>query len=408
MARTGPFTIVIPTHNDPAQCQLVLESLIAENAAVQLDLRVVFLANDTLPGATERLEEIASGERYAALEPRVWRARSPWPVSEGNVRHTLGENLNEIAAEFLIIGNTDRVSLAVLKEAWAYLLENQLDLLLVGIINREAFRGKPMRHLYFPPRHMFPKNHLLHGKGYGTTTFADAMLDNGPIDYLSFIGCQIYTHKFFREMCALYDEFPESLYVQSIATLELTMRKDWQVGFFPSVVVVRVYVLPDDGSLELVNNDRYRTDRGLSRHTFLCAVTNSLYLSQAAFSIFVNSQSVSLRFANPQYMYSNVLWRLASEFSGMLAGATRDPTCRYTAGEMQDVVAFARRLRTVDIGLRAEQKELVCAWIEQFDMLGDYKDPGIIKYLVATGQGVLGLLDVRKNMERWLVHLFAV
>src|SRR5512140_1271576 len=160
MAGLDSFTIVVPTRDDPARCQQLLEGLIRDNAQAGLALHAVFLVNDTGAGATNRLQETISNEAFASLQPRLLHADRNFPTVEENIRHTLGANLDAVDNQFLVIGNSDQVNLGALGDAVAYLRKHQLDLLLVGVMNREVHEGKPVRQLYTTPRHLNPKNRL--------------------------------------------------------------------------------------------------------------------------------------------------------------------------------------------------------------------------------------------------------
>jgi hypothetical protein len=403
------FTIVIPTRDNPASCEQVLDALLLESAGIDLPLRVTFLVNDTGASATSRLEETIGEGRFATLRPRFLRAERNHPTVEENIRHTLGANLDAVDEHFLIIGNSDHVHLGVLRDAAQYLRKHQLDLLLVGVINCEVYEGKTARQFYATPRHLNPKNRLRAGSSYGKDIFSDVMMDYGPVDYLAYIGCQIYSKAFFRAMCAVQAALPEPLYSIPVATLELTTRQQWVVGFFPEVVVTRIDHLQYGENSAQQPPDwwvvRSRTDRGLSGDLLCSVITNSLQLSPEAFATLVNSQMVAMSRGQSQYVFWNFLFVLVKQISHRVRDALSHAPLRYSAGELQDIVAFGHRLSAVDIGLSAPESATICAWLQYFGLIGDYSDPDMIRKLISGLGLVLTLLDSRSGMERWIASL---
>jgi hypothetical protein len=402
------FTLVIPTRDNPELCRQVLERLIAENSAIGMPLRVTFLVNDTGEGANELLDRTIAEERFSVLQPQLLRAKQNYPTVEENIRHTLGPNLDSIDEHFLIIGNSDQPNLPQLHVAVQYLRQHQLDLLLVGVINREVYEGKPVRQLYATPRHMNPKNRLGPGSAFGPTIFADAISDYGPVDYLAYIGCQIYTKKFFREMCRVQEELAEPVYSIPLACLELTSRQDWTVGFFPEIVVTRVDHLqygPDSGQ-QSPNwwVTRARTDRGLSDHIFLSVISSSLQLCDAAFSTLVNSHMIATQRGSSRYLFSNFLFNAVEQLGGYLQSSQKSESCRYSAKELADIVEFGARLRAVDIGLSEQRREMIGIWLRHFSDVQGYSNPETIEKLVSGAVAILTLLNARAGMERWVAQ----
>lgn len=395
------FTVVVPTRDGAPACRQLLDLLKKESEAVALDLRVVFLGNDTQASAREAVRAMVTEEKYAALRPAFFQADQEYSSAEENIRYTLGKNLAAVDEHFLIIGNTDQVNLATLRDALQYIDEHQIDLLLVGVINREVYEGKTLRQFDTTPRHFNAKKNLVHAKRcHGTDIFAKSMTDYGPVDYNCFIGAQIYTKAFFIESCAVQETMPEQIYSIPLATLEVTMRKDWNVGFFPEVVSIRIDELEHP-----VSAGRQRTDRGLSNHVFFSAVSNTLNLSPEAFAIVVNSHAVSVRRGMRQYIYSNFLYNFVEQVSNQIRQSSEDAAHRYSASELADIVRFGKRLQQVDIGLPADQRNAICTWLQQFDVLGDLSDQKKIDALLAGSAPVLRLLNSRPDMERWVAQM---
>jgi hypothetical protein len=402
------FTLVIPTRDNPELCRQVLEQLIAENSAIGMPLRVTFLVNDTGDGADESLDRTVAEERFSVLQPQLLRAKQNYPTVEENIRHTLGPHLDSIDEHFLIIGNSDQPNLQHLHVAVQYLREHQLDLLLVGVLNREMYEGKPVRQLYATPRHINPKNRLGPGRTFGRTIFADAISDYGPVDYLAYIGCQIYTKKFFLEMCRVQEELAEAVYSIPLACLELTSRRDWAVGFFPEIVVTRVDHLqygPNSGQQGpnwwVI---RARTDRGLSDHIFLSVISSSLQLCDKSFNTLVNSQMIAIPRGSSRYLFSNFLFAAVEQLGGYLQSYQKSESCRYAAKELTDIVQFGARLRTVDIGLSEQTREMIGDWLQHFDDVQGYSNSEVIEKLVSGAVAILTLLNARVGMERWVAQ----
>lgn len=409
MAISDSFTIVVPTRDDPVRCQHMLEYLIQQNTHSELSIRAVFLVNDTGADATNRLQEAISAGQFASLQPRLLQARQNFPTVEENIRHTLGGNLDAVDEHFLIVGNSDQVDLGALRGAIAYLRDHRLDLLLVGVNNREIYEGKPVRQLYSTPRHLNPKNRLAPGSCHGKDTFSDAIADYGPVDYLAYIGCQIYTKKFFRELCRIQSELSEPLYSIPVASLELSTRQDWDIGFYPDVVVTRIDHLQYGANSAQQPPDwwvfRSRTDRGLSRHILLAVISNSSYLSPSAFKTLVNSHTVSIPRGCPQYIFSNFLFSFVQQACNSVRLADKDATLRYCTSELCDIVKFGKRLGETEIGLPSDRQALISAWLQLFGVIGDYSQTDKITELMSSSSAILTLLDGRPGMERWISQL---
>lgn len=408
MAISDSFTIVVPTRDDPIRCQHMLESMV-QNTHPELSIRVVFLVNDTGSDATNRLEKTISAGQFASLQPRLLRATRNFPTVEENIRHTLGGSLDAVDEHFLIIGNSDQVDLDALRGAIGDLRDHQLDLLLVGVNNCETYEGKPVRKLYATPRHLNPKNRLVPGGCHGKNTFSAAMTDYGPVDYLAYIGCQIYTKRFFRDLCRVQSDLPEPLYSIPVGSLELSTRQDWDIGFHPGVVVTRIDHLQYGANSSQQPPDwwvfRSRTDRGLSRHILLAVISNSLHLSPSAFKTLANSHLVSIPRGCPQYFFSNFLFSFVQQACNGVRCAPKDATLRYCTSELCDIVKFGRRLGEIEIGLSADKQALISAWMQLFGVIGDYTHPAEITQLMSASAAVLTLLDERPGMERWISQL---
>jgi hypothetical protein len=411
MEMPGPFTIVIPTRNGAEACRETLEFLARENADVQLDLRVVFLVNDTQQESTRQLEAVARNESFASLRPLLLYAKEDYPTPEFNIRATLGNNLDAVDERFLIIVDTDRVVLSNLREGLDYFAEHRLDLMLIGEANREVSEGVTLREMYGKPQHITRKNRLSEHSCHGRHIYSDSMTDTGPVNYHDYYGCQLYSKNFFRKLCAVLAELPEPLYSFSLATLELTTREEFEVGFFPAVITIRVehqtYIgtAPQDPVNWWVY--KHKTDRGLSRHQIISVITNSLHLCQAAFNILVNSQTATIRRGQPLYYFSNFLFDFVHEVRNNIRDFATDPTLRYSLQEQQDIVRFGERLGQVDIGLAPEQRELISTWLQYFGVIGKYEDPARIGQLMSGSNAVLRLLDTRAGMESWYAQQLA-
>ena len=386
-----------------------MDSLLAQTMPEELRVRVVFLVNDTRADAFALLEEAAGEERFRSLEPQLLQARQNWPTVEENIRHTLGEQLDAVDEYFLIVGNSDVVDLEALSKAVRYLAQHELELLLIGVLNREVYLGNPVRQLYTTPRHLNPKNRLAATACHGESVFADAVHDYGPVDYLAFIGCQIYAKSFFQEMCAVQVELLEPLYSIPMATLEATTRRACRVGFWPEVVVTRIDHLqggPDSGEQAagwwVV---KQRMDRKLSNHLMFSVLSSSLRVSAPAFGVFVNSQSVSMPRGRSQYVFSNTLFNLVQQICTYVRFGRENPAMRYSSMELKEIVCFGVRLQTIPTGLQASHQELICRWLMQFGSIEGYEDQCSIEQLLAPSEAVLKLLDMRPGTERWIAQL---
>jgi len=409
MPTQNAFTIVIPTRDDPAICRKAMDSLLLQPMPGELNIRVVFLVNDTRSDAFALLQDAAQEERFRPLKPLLLQARQDWPTVEENIRHTLGERLDTVDERFLIVGNSDIVDLDALAKALRYLLEHELELLLIGVLNREVYQGKPVRQIYTTPRHLNPKNRLPATACHGKTIFADTVNDYGAVDYLAFIGCQIYTKAFFQRMSSVQVELVEPLYSIPMATLEATTRQECRVGFWPEIVVARIDHLqagPNSGE-QPVNwwIVKQRTDRGLSNHLMFSVLSSSLRLSKSAFEVFINSQSVSTPRARSQYVFSNVLFSLVQQICVYIRLGLENPSMRYSPVELQEIASFGERLHNSVRGLHAEHAEIIGRWLMSFASIRDYADQKAIAKLLAPSEAVLKLLDMRQGMERWIAQL---
>lgn len=409
MQKAESFTIVIPTRDNVETCKLVLEQLVRQGAQNGFDLRIVFLVNDTTSGSTSALHDVLAEERFAQFRPVLLYARQNWPSVEENIRYTLGENLTAVDEHFLIIGNSDTVNLSELKEANEYMIEHQLALLLIGVMNREVYRGQAVRQLYATPRHLNPKNRLPAEKTHGSDVFRSAMADYGPVDYLAYIGCQIYTKAFFREMCGMQAVLSEAVYSIPLASLELTSTREWAVGFWPAVVVVRVDHLQYGANSAQQPQDwwvaRQRTERGLSNHLMLAVLSSSLQLSSGAFETLVNSFTVSIARGKPQYIFANLLYLLVQQICGYVQHAAEDSRLKYSATELSDIARFAERLGSARLGMPVEQQKLMSQWLCVFGRLGDRANPPKVEELLSPAATILSWLDGRAGMERWVAQL---
>ena len=181
-------------------------------------------------------------------------------------------------SHFLIIGDSDRVLLAALPAALRYMWDHDLDLLLVGVLNREVYQGKIIRQHSMTPRHLNSKNRLRGNDSFGNDIFSDAMSDYGPHPYTGDPGCQIYSKGFFRELCPIVAAMPEPLWAIAFGTLELTTQKQCKVGFTPEIVTLRIDHLQYGAHSGEHAPDwwvvRSRTERGLL--DALAMISNSL------------------------------------------------------------------------------------------------------------------------------------
>jgi len=409
MAGLDPFTIVVPTRDNPVNCRHMMDVLVRENAQLGLPIHIVFLLNNSGVDGNKELQNTISDKCFASLEPRILRAARNFSTMEENIFHTLGDNLDAVDEHFVIIGDSDQVNLTSLPGALEFLRVHQIDLLLVGAINREMYEGKPIRQIYFVPRHLNPKNRLGAGSCHGKDIYSDAFADYGPDGFISYPGCQIYTKRFFKQLCGVVAEFPEPLYTTAVATLELTMRQECAVGFWPEVVVTRIdHLLYGPDTDQQPPNwwiPQSRMNRGLSQHVILSIISNSLRLSPAAFSILVNCQMVSNRRAAPQYIFTNFLFSFVEQIRNVYKNCPDDRTWHYSAQELRDIVTFGERLGSVDIGLPAEHRALISQWLQHFEVIGDYSNPSDVRELMSGANMVLELLDRRPGMDRWVAQL---
>jgi hypothetical protein len=283
-----------------------------------------------------------------------------------------------------------------------------MDLLLVGVINREVYEGRLIRQQYVTPRHLDWKNRLSAADNVGGNIFSEAISDYGP-QALGYLGCQIYTKQFFRELCPVMTGMPESLWAIVFGTLELTTLKHWRIGFTPEIVTTRVDRLQYGANSGAYPPDwwvfRSRTDRGFSRHLTLAMITNSLQLSSRPFETLANAQVVSSARGSSQYIFSNFLFMFVEQLRDTTRECFHDRGSRYSWSELQDIVRFGKRLSTVEIGLPEEAHWGVCAWMESFGMVGDYSNAYLVQELVLSADAVLTLLDRRPAMERWIAAL---
>jgi hypothetical protein len=409
MPESSSITIVVPTRDHAENCRKVLHQLVEQGEVPGMGVRVVFLVNDTNAKESTGLREAIADERFAKLNPLLLYARQNWPTVEENIRHTLGEHIDQVDEHFLIVGNSDLVNLRALQEARLYQMEHALDLLLIGVLNREMHDGKTMRQMYSTPRHLSGKNRLPGEKTHGKDVYADAIRDYGPVDYLAYIGCQIYTKRFFEAMSRGQTRLAEAVYSIPLACLELAAEGEWRFGFYPEVVAVRVDHLQYGPNAADQPPDwwvvRQRTDRGLSPHLLLAVLSTSLQLSAKTFEVLVNAQTVAVARGVPQYVFSNLLYLLVQQISAYVGQAPADASLRYSSGELADIVAFGERLGAVELGMPAEQQRLMGAWLQQFVRAGDFSEPGRIQELLSPAATILSWLDGRPQMERWIAQL---
>ena len=409
MLEPVPFTIVIPTRDNAESCRKVLEQLVDQGEQSGRGLRVVFLVNDTSAAMTSGLQEAIAGERFVGLRPTLLYATQNWPTVEENIRHTLGERLDQVDEHFLIVGNSDSVNLSALREAQQYLVEHALDLLLIGVLNRETYEGRAVRQMYSTPRHLHPKNRLPAAKTHGKHVFADAMHDYGPVDYLAYIGCQIYTKPFFRAMMIVQAGLAEPVYSIPLACLQLALQEEWSYGFWPDVVALRVDHLQYGANSGEQPPEwwvvRQRTERGLSPHLLLAVLSSSLQLSASAFEALVNASTVSIVRGQPQYVYSNLLHLLVQQICAYTRQGALDARQRYSDAELADIVAFGERLAAANLKMDPEQQRLMSAWLRQFLRAGDFSEPQKIEELLSPMATILNWLDGRPQMERWVAQL---
>jgi hypothetical protein len=402
------FTVVIPTRNNAEGCQELLIALMVDNVHLALPLRVLFLVNDTSQSHTNLLRQVVSLECFASLKPRILRASQNFLTCDESIMDTLGENLDAVDDYFVMIGNSDRIVLPALQGALKYIQDHELDLLLVGVMNREMHRGKVMRQHSMTPRHINPKNRLSSTNSFGPDIFSDAMSDYGPEAYTGYLGCQIFSRKFFAALKPVVAAMP-TLWALCLGVLELTARTEWRIGCFPEIVTMRV-----DHLLYGPNSPQHppdwwathsRTERGFSKHLMLPMITNSLCLSEAAFRTLVNAQMVTSPRGSSQYNFSNFLYRFVEQVRDLARICFQDRGYQYSASELQDVVRFGERLSTVEIGLPTEQHAAICTWLQSFGIIGDYSNPRNLHELMASADAVLTLLDRRPGMERWAAFL---
>jgi hypothetical protein len=408
MAAADSLTIVVPTRDDADSCTELLHALMAENRQQAVPVRVLFLANDTVEYHTASLQITVSDPYFSPLRPRLLRARKSFPTYEENILDTLGGNLDAVDSHFVIIGNSDRVVLAALAAAVRLMREQETDLLLVGVTNREIYQGRLIRQQYVTPRHLDWKNRLSAADSVGESIFSEAISDYGP-EALGYLGCQIYTKRFFEELCPVMTGMPEPLWSIVFGTLELTTQKQWRIGFTPEIVTIRIDRLQyGANSGEYPPNwwvIRSRMDRGFSRHLTLAMITNGLQLSSRPFETLANAQVVSSARGSSQYIFSNFLFMFVEQLRDATRECFHDHGYRYSWSELQDIVRFAKRLSAVEIGLPEEAHWGVCAWLESFGMIGDYSNASFVHELVLSADAVLTLLDRRPAMERWIASL---
>jgi hypothetical protein len=409
MELSNRLTIVVPTRDDPDSCIELLIALMVDNLHLGLPLNVLFLANDTVERHTASLERVTSDACFSALKPRLLRASCNFLTCEESILDTLGKNLDAVDSHFLIIGNSDRVTLAAVPDALRYMREHALDLLLVGVINREVYQGKVVRQQSMTPRHLNCKNRLGVNDSFGNDIFSDAMSDYGPEAYAGYLGCQIYSKEFFRELCPIVAAMPEPLWALALGTLELTTQKQWRVGYTPEILAMRV-----DRLLYGADSGKHppewwpirsRTERGFSKHLTLAMISNSLQLSPGPFQTLVNGQLVTSRRGSSQYEFSNFLFVFVEQVRNLARECFRDRGYQYSWSELRDIIRFGKRLGAVEIGLPAEERACICAWLQSFGVIGDYSNPQNLYGLMASADAVLTLLDRRPGMERWVASL---
>jgi hypothetical protein len=403
------FSIVIPTRDDPDSCIELLIALMVDNVHLQLPLRVLFLVNDTVERHTALLQRVASDACFSPLKPRLLRASRDFLTCEESILDTLGEDPDAVDSHFLIIGNSDRVMLAALPAALRYMWEHELDLLLVGVLNREVYRGKIIRQHSMTPRHLNSKNRLSGNDSFGNDIFSDAMSDYGPHPYTGYLGCQIYTKGFFLELCPIVAAMPEPLWAIALGALELTTQKQWKVGFTPEIVTMRVDHLQYGANSGEHGPDwwvvRSRTERGFSKDLALAMISNSLELSPRPFQTLVNAQVVTNARGSSQYVFSNFLFMFVEQLRILAGECFRDRGYQYSWSELRDIIRFGKRLDTVETGLPPEERACISAWLQSFGVIGDYSNPRHLQGLMESADAVLTLLDRRPGMERWIASL---
>jgi hypothetical protein len=404
-----PCSIVVPTRDDPQRCVTLLEDLLSQLEAHPLELNVVFLVNDSSPdaAAVEAFEACVFAERFKALRPTLLRASDNHPTVEENIRWTLGFKLDSVAEYFLIVGNSDRVQLGALRDALRSCVETDSDLVLVGVINREIYGGMPMRQLYATPRYPHGDNRLRGQVESGPDVFHRAMLDYGPVDYLAFIGCQLYRKSFFVSMTGIQDRLYEPLYSLPMATLATAASGAFRVLYFPAPVVVRIDVLlagPDRGEHPSTWwIPRARIGRGRSWFPMMPIVSNMIDLDDESFSCVARARTVAVLRGHPVYLFDSFLGRLVGHGGPTLA-QDNAPELRLAPEERLHFATFADRLRALNICGDPGESSLVCDWLHAISGLTE-RDDQLRRELASLSAMILSILDRRVGFERWSMRL---
>ena len=282
--------------------------------------------------------------------------------------------------------------------------EQRVDLLLVGLMNCESWEKKIIRALYTTPRHFYRRNFLSQDNCTGPGIFGDVMLDYGPVDYLAYIGCQIYTKPFFKELCGI--KISDPLYSLPLGTLELSERHKYNIGFYHDVVLHRIDVLnfgPTDG-----RNppdwwvEKSRTLRGLSANLSMAVVSGSRDLSDSAFAKLANANTVAIRRAEPVYIYWNFLSSIIRQFLGTFIQSQKDPTHRYAPSEVADIVHFGARLEKVDLRMPDGNQAKLCDWLKRFGVTAGSDIPAIQQWIMESAP-VFAAADARPQTGLWFV-----
>jgi hypothetical protein len=396
MAFFTSFGIIVPTRNAPAsRCVEIAQRMHFQSTKneFRFPLKIIFLVNDSEPEFSAQLPEALAAAAMKGIEIDVLYSDQDYATVEENLKNNLARHADRLPDAFLIIGNSDVVDFGALQGALDFIEQNHCDLLLVAVQNCEFWDGKIIRAVHSTPDvGVFEKtNRLSRQNVCGPDVFADVLHDYGPVDYLAYIGCQIYTKKLFLDLCRV--QIREPLYSLPVGTLELASRGMYQIGFYHSLVTYRIDVLnfgpdnPAQPSNWWVSLSRVK--RGLSKECALSVVSSSLDLGDKAFETLIKCNLMSVVRAEGRYIHRPYLSSLLHLLYDTFMRTREDRDYRLAHSEILDVMAFGERLEKIDLGIGAAAQTLVCEWLKN----------------IAVTEGRLGLEPLQMWVNQYaLVH----
>lgn len=407
MSTVKHFTIVVPTRDAPQLCIDRLQHISSESQRAGFDrrIKIIFLVNDSAPGVSGHLREALPIDAHPHLDIEIIQSAQNYLTVEENIKKNLQPNLDLLSDQFILIGNSDTINFPLLKQALDFMDSHKADLLMIGVNNCEAWEKKIVRQMNCTPRWFNKPNYLSAENCVGIDVFGHVMLDYGPMDYLAYIGCQIYTKDFFRALLGV--ELKEPLYSLPLGTLEVSERGQHRIGFFHDMVVNRI-----DNLNFGPQNPAYppewwilqsRLKRGRSADIHLSIISSSTGLSDSALSKLARSYMVSLKRAEPTYIYRNFLSTIVRQNFTSFINSQKDASYRLVFDEVMDIVRFGMRLESIDLGMTPENQAVLCHWLKRYYLILGQDNMDALSQWLRDSSAAFVAADARPHTEVWAV-----